>query len=60
MSHSNVVYKISCCDCDGSYVGQTKRQLHTKINEHRKDINKKTGIPSVISTHKIETGHDFK
>ncbi|EZA62183.1 hypothetical protein X777_02808 [Ooceraea biroi] len=60
MSHSNVVYKISCNDCEASYVGQTKRQLQTRIGEHRKDINKKTGSPSVISIHRIQSSHDFK
>ncbi|EZA62947.1 hypothetical protein X777_15540 [Ooceraea biroi] len=60
MAHCNVVYKISCNDCDASYVGRTKQQLHTRINEHRKDINKRTGSPSVISSHKLESSHDFK
>ncbi|EZA59755.1 hypothetical protein X777_16236, partial [Ooceraea biroi] len=60
MSHCNVVYKISCNECDASYVGQTKRQLHTRVNEHRRDINKRSGSPSVISTHKLDSGHDFK
>ncbi|EZA55680.1 hypothetical protein X777_04189 [Ooceraea biroi] len=59
MSHCDVVYKISYCDCEASYVGQTKRQLRTRVNEHRKDINKKSGSPSVISTHRLSSGHDF-
>jgi len=35
--HSNIkliVYKINCKNCDASYVGQTKRFLKTRINEH--------------------------
>ncbi|XP_070169418.1 uncharacterized protein [Polyergus mexicanus] len=37
--HRNVVYKISCKDCDTSYVGQTSRFLKTRIQEHRNHIN---------------------
>jgi len=31
----NVVYKIHCKDCDVSYVGQNKKQLRTRVKEHR-------------------------
>jgi len=53
MSHQGVVYKISCHDCDASYVGQTKRQLRsmTQISEKR--------TPSVISEHRLKFNHDF-
>jgi len=56
--HCNVIYKISCLDCDASYVGQTKRKLITRIKEHRSDINKTTGSLSVVSLHRLE-GHEF-
>jgi len=56
---SNVVYKINCEDCDASYVGQTKRQLQTRINEHRMDINKRSGNHSVISLHQLTNNHKF-
>jgi len=36
--NNNVIYKICCKDCDASYVGQTKRKLKTRINEHLKNI----------------------
>ncbi|EZA55210.1 hypothetical protein X777_05214, partial [Ooceraea biroi] len=58
-SQCNVVYKIFYSDCDASYIGQTKRQLNTRVTEHRKDINKRSGTPSVTSTHRFEFGHDF-
>ncbi|KYN13632.1 hypothetical protein ALC57_14177 [Trachymyrmex cornetzi] len=58
-SKKNVVYKINCKDCNASYVGQTGRKLKTRINEHKKDINKKSGNFSVVSEHKIEFDHDF-
>ena len=55
----NVVYKIRCNDCDASYVGQTRRLLKTRISEHRNDIRKSTGNPSVISEHRMLHSHDF-
>ena len=38
----NVVFKISCKDCDATYVGQTGRQLKTRISEYRSHINRNT------------------
>jgi len=59
MSQTECVYKVSCANCDASYVGQTKRQLATRIKEHRGDINKKSGTFSVISNHRLGNNHEF-
>lgn len=59
LTHCNVVYKISCAQCEATYVGQTKRQLATRIKEHKYDINKKCGSPSVITEHRLKHNHDF-
>jgi len=53
------VYKLTCKNCDASYVGQTKRKLSTKVVEHKNDINKKTKNHSVITEHRLELNHDF-
>jgi len=58
-SHSNVVYRIDCKDCEASYVGQIGRLLKTRINEHRKHINRNTTQTSVITDHRISLSHDF-
>jgi len=58
MHDNNIIYKICCNDCDASYVGQTKRQLNTRINEHIKNI-KQTSNLSVISQHTIDHNHTF-
>jgi len=58
-SRKNVVYKVSCRDCDASYVGQTGRQLKTRISEHRNHIRRDTSTNSVITDHRIQSGHEF-
>jgi len=55
----NVVYKINCKDCDATYIGQTKRKLSTTVDEHKKDINKKTSNHSVITEHRLNSNHEF-
>ena len=60
LSNQNVVYKISCDDCEASYVGQTKRKLSTRLREHISDIRKNTGSPTVITDHRINCNHNFK
>ena len=50
---SNVIYKISCNNCDASYVGQTGRQLKTRITEHRNHIRHNTSVRSVITEHRL-------
>ena len=59
VSHSNVVYKINCNNCNASYVGQTGRQLNTRIKEHKNHINRNSTVKSVITEHKINFQHDF-
>ena len=58
-SCKDVVYKISCRDCDASYVGQTCRQVKTRISEHRNHIGRNVSSHSVITEHRIECGHEF-
>ncbi|GAA53624.1 hypothetical protein CLF_110644, partial [Clonorchis sinensis] len=36
----NCVYKIKCSDCIKVYIGQTARELHIRIGEHKRKINK--------------------
>ena len=34
---SKVVYRLECCGCKSTYVGQTVRHLATTVEEHRKE-----------------------
>lgn len=52
----NVIYKLNC---DASYIEQTSRQLHIRINEHRSHIRRNTNTQSVITNHRINFDHDF-
>ncbi|GAA54336.1 hypothetical protein CLF_102306 [Clonorchis sinensis] len=60
------VYKINCNDCTKVYIGQTARELHTRIGEHKRRINKppKNVIEyqmlvkdSAMAVHALDTGH---
>jgi len=57
LSHSNIVYKLCCVQCDASYVGQTRKLLKTRIDEHRSQRN--TNQSSVITEHRLKFLHDF-
>ena len=46
----NVVYRISCNKCQGTYIGSTIRPLHDRIYEHLNNNN------SSVSKHKVICG----
>ena len=56
MCNCGTVYKISCIDCTATYVGQTKRKLRKRIDEHRADVRRNSTI-SVINSHKTYNNH---
>jgi len=58
-SRSNVVYKINCLHCDSSYVGQTRRLLKLRIEEHKNHIKRNTTQTSVITEHRLKYSHEF-
>jgi len=53
---NNVVYKFQCNDCDASYVGQTKRQLHTRLKEYINNVKLDPSKQSIVSAHTINLG----
>jgi len=58
-SNNNAVYKIFCNNCNASYVGQTKRKIVTRINEHIKNVGFVESKHSVITKHILEFNHRF-
>ena len=53
LSHSSVVYKVSCLDCTEFYIGMTQRILQIRLNEHIKSST------SAIYNHIHETKHNI-
>ena len=55
---TGVVYKLNCKECDKTYVGETKRALGIRVNEHFMDTKNKRD--KVISNHCNYNNHNFK
>ncbi len=55
-SACGVVYKIECGGCDSEYIGETGRQLGTRLKEHRKSLATGT-LASAVSEHSMREGH---
>ena len=63
------IYKVTCGDCDMIYIGQTKRRLKTRLNEHLNLYTKpalaqiKKGLQphflSAVTEHIITQGHNI-
>ena len=57
---SNLVYKINCEICGKSYVGQKKRLLKTRCNEHKNNIKLNSKYHNVITKYIVENrDHTF-
>lgn len=60
---SNVVYSIPCKDCTGVYIGQTKRYIKTRIEEHEKGVANSANIDekkyTALIKHSVDLEHQF-
>ena len=55
----NVIYLIQCPPCNLQYIGETKRRLKDRFNEHRRPILNLTGnyIHIAVSEHFLTSNH---
>ena len=59
LEKAGVVYKIECKECESNYVGEKGRCLQDRIDDHKKDVRKKTERSNIYQ-HVRNTGHEFK
>ena len=57
---AGVVYKIPCNQCEKVYIGETGRQLGTRITEHRKEAEKISERDFTRSTRRASTNEHHK
>ena len=57
MERSNVVYRIPCAECPATYVGESKRKLCKKIDEHKRALRMCDFNASAIAEHAWNAGH---
>ena len=59
LNQNNLVYKIDCLNCDGTYIGQTKQYLKSRIYEHEYSIRTKNSECTMLANHSTNLKHNF-
>ena len=54
---SGMVYQVPCHDCDFIYIGQTKRSLKSRLDEHKRSIKYQRPEKSALCQHTISMDH---
>ena len=52
LQRQGAVYKIKGCDCQATYIGETGRNLSTRLTEHRRGT-----VTSTVAEHHLQTNH---
>ena len=58
-NRQRAVYKIKCSDCQASYIGETGRNLNTRLSEHKRatkngDANNHIAVHHQLTNHNID------
>ena len=58
-NRQGAVYKIKCSDCQASYIGETGRNLNTRLTEHKRatrngDVNNYIAVHHQLTNHNID------
>ncbi len=56
MAKAGVVYQISC-SCNAQYIGQTGRDLHTRIREHRAAVRRSDATHPLVAHLEAHPDH---
>ena len=54
----NVIYHLTCSDCQAKYIGQTGRAFGTRLKEHPNLCNSLNNF--AVAEHMCQTGHHFE
>ena len=54
---SNLIYEVPCQNCPFVYIGQTKRDLKSRIKEHQRAIKYQRPEKSALCQHSMENDH---
>ena len=57
MKKSNVVYCIPCAECPATYVGETKRKLCKRVDEHMRAVRMADFNSSALAEHAWNADH---
>ena len=58
VDRQGAVYKIECCDCQASYIGETSRNLSTRLTEHKR-ATRNGDVNNHIAEHHLKTKHQI-
>ena len=59
LNQYNLVYKIDCIDCDGTYIGQAKQYLQSKTFGHKYSIRTENSECRMLSIHSTNRRHNW-